>query len=107
MFEVYKDKIKDLINALYVPGDTGIGNHDLKLTTKDLVGQLSTVIPANFVDETTVFEVLQELNYQPMYESKQEIVLVENETKNEAPTQDIVNFDDMTYYWYFKKREND
>ncbi len=112
MFEDYKEKIKKLISDLYIPGETGIGNHDLKLTTNQLVVQLKTVIPSNFIDEPTVFESLEELGYKPKYESKQEIVIREIEGKSDIDgkqltEKDIVDYDDMMYFWYFKKLEND
>lgn len=70
MFDVYKDKIKELILKLYIPGEPGIGNHDLRLTTLDVMVQLRNVIPANFIDEPTVYECLEELGFEPKYESK-------------------------------------
>lgn len=112
MFDVYKDKIKELILRLYMPGEPGIGKHDLRLSTLDVMVQLRNVIPANFIDEPTVYECLEELGFEPKYESKQEIVEREIEGKTESKGKqlienDIVDYDDLTYFWYFKKREND
>lgn len=112
MFEVYRDRIKDLINDLYIPGETGISNHDLRVTTAGIVRDLKLVIPESFIDEPTVYEVLEELNFKPKYETKQEIVKREVEGKTDAEGNqlyetDIEDFEDMAYFWYLKKREND
>lgn len=112
MFEVYQDKIKRLINDLYEPGSPGITNHDIKMTTHQIKSNLEIVIPANYIDEPTVFECLEELGFFPKYEQKQEIVKREIEGKTDAEGNqlyetDIVDYDDLVYYWYLKKREND
>lgn len=95
-----------------MPGEPGIGKHDLRLATLDVMVQLRNVIPANFIDEPTVYECLEELGFEPKYESKQEIVEREIEGKTDLKGKqlienDIVDYDDLTYFWYFKKREND
>ncbi len=74
----YKEEIKRLISETYVPADAL--NKEFKYTTIDLVMHFRNIMPDNQIDEHLVYEVLQELQFEP---------------KEEKP---------LVFYWYFKRK---
>jgi len=92
----YKDRIKHLINHLYEPGD--VENFDAKLTTSQIYSDLCSIIPSNAIDKFDVVEALEEMNFQPFYEQKKQIVV------NEKGEEKVKIYDDLTYFWYLKKK---
>ncbi|WP_417365885.1 hypothetical protein [Flavobacterium beibuense] len=74
----YKEEVKRLIEESYEPAD--VLSKEFRYTTEGLVHNLRNILPENSVNDHIVYEVLQELGYEP---------------KEEEPLQ---------YYWYFKRK---
>lgn len=88
----YKDRIRHLISRLYEPAD--VKDFDVKMSTPRIYNELCTIIPANAFDEFDLVEVLEEMGFEPQYETKKEVTEEGN----------VEVFDDLCYFWYMKKK---
>lgn len=92
----YIDRIKLMISRLYSPGLPQ--DFDVKMTTSGIFNNLCSILPENAIDEYIIMECLEELGFEPGYEQKK------LEFNNEDGEKEVRFFDDLTYFWYLKKK---
>lgn len=94
--KTHKERIRYLISRLYEPGNPK--NFDIRMTTSMVYKNLCSIIPANAFDEFDVVEVLEELGFEPEYETKEET------SKDAKGKETVREYDDLLYFWYMKKK---
>lgn len=59
----YQEKVMEYLELNFVPGDTK--NHNLKVSTQELLGFLFRVFPRDCISDYDLVDILQRLGYRP------------------------------------------
>lgn len=102
----YEERVKKLISNLYYPGS--VENHDVKMSTPEIYQNLCTIIPATAFDPYDLVNWMEEMGFEPQYETKEDITYREiegqkDEKGNPVMEKDVKEYDDLRYYWYMQK----